>query len=523
MNSRRLSWLAYLLTLAALLAAGPASAPTSRPPTRPASTSAAGLSEKDRARLLQLSRRSLELFKARKYDEIERTLTEALAIAPWHATNLYNMACCKALQGHGDSAMEFLEKAADHGFTDFVHIERDSDLQSLHDLARYKALIARKAEFQRKSADRMFAVLKNDFGAGYLYEIDEDSKLIFATNTDPATLAALKQTLAAQAISQWKEIFAAQPDAYIAVVLPSPKDYRQIVKMPGVGGFYNNENHVLVAQRLGQIMTHEFTHVLHNADQEAAGQEHPIWLVEGLATLYEAGQFEGATLVPHDNFRLPYVQAGAKRGSLIPLARLLKMQQPEFIKQATFAYGQSGSVLLYLYDQKLLRKFYDTFKATYEKDASGKLALEQVTGKKLDQFEKDWKTWMLARTPPPADTGPDGAFLGLRFGQGTDGLPVDEVVQRGPADVAGIKSGDVLVGVEGVDVRDYASLVPILRDHKPGETITVRVRRTVSSPATTRSSQPAVSSGKYLNIEVTLGKRTGSAVPTQPKRVPGRP
>ena len=52
--------------------------------------------------------------------------------------------------------------------------------------------------------------------------------------------------LTAQATSQWQQLFEHKPDAYIAVVVPSGADYRKIVKMPGVAGFYNDTAKLLI-------------------------------------------------------------------------------------------------------------------------------------------------------------------------------------------------------------------------------------------------------------------------------------
>jgi tetratricopeptide (TPR) repeat protein len=486
-----------VLALAGRVAAAPGSAPARSPATR-ASTSTAPAtraSRDDRQRLMQLMRKSIELFKTKQYDEIEKLLTEALSIDPQQPTNLYNMACVKALTRRADQAMDYLEKAAEAGFTDFVHINRDSDLESLRTLDRYKALMGRKDEIQRRAADRTLAALKRQLRAGYLFEIDEQAKLVFATNTDQATLVALKKTLGAQARSLWQQVFDHKPDQYISVVLPSMDDYRRMVPMPGVGGFYNGGSRILTAMRMGQIMAHEFTHALHDADKDAVGQEHPIWLVEGLAVVFESATFEGDSLVPRDNHRLPYLQAAARRDRLIALEKLLKMDQRAFISQAVLAYGQSGSVLLWLAEQGLLKKFYQTYKGGFEKDATGKAALEATLGKKLAQIESEWKQWMSKRTPPPVDTGPGGAFVGVRFGQGNDGLRIEDVVKDGPAENAGIKVGDVVVGLEGVDVRDYASVVPMLKAHQPGDKVTFKVRR----------------GEEYLDVGVVLAKRPAPA------------
>lgn len=475
-----------LLGWAAALPAAPlpASRPTTAPTTQPND-------EQLLRRIHQLSRRSLNLAEAGKLDEAETVLQQALILAPDHSVNLYNMACLKALKGRSDAALDYLERAASEGFTDFIHIERDPDLNSLRNLPRYKDLLAHKSELQRKAADKVITALKRELGTGYLYEIDEQDKLIFATNTDAPTLAALKKWLLAQARSQWEQVFEHKPDQYISIVLPSAADYRQIVNRPGVGGFYNHDNRILIAQHLGQVMTHEFTHALHNADLDPLNQDHPTWLAEGLATLFESAHFEGDKLVPADNFRLRYIQGAVRRGRLIRLQPLLEMDQKRFVSNATLAYGESGSLLLYLYEQNLLRRFYDTFKGNYDKDKTGKLALEEVTGKSLDDLEQDWKTWIRGRTPPAQSTGPQGAVLGVRFADANDGLQIDLVVPDGPAAAAGIKVGDLLVGIGETDIWDRQSFLPLLASHNPGDTITLKIRR----------------SDKYLELPVTLARR----------------
>jgi hypothetical protein len=457
---------------AAILAA-PATLPASPSATRPA----AGPIETDRRKLRHLARQALEAAKAGKLEEAEIALAQALVIDPTHSTNLYNMACIKALRGRPDAAMDYLERAAGEGFTDFIHLDRDADLVSLRQLERYKKLIEQKGEWQRKAAQRVITNLKRDFGEDYIYEVDEADKLIFATNTDPQTLTALKKWLSAQARSQWAQLFDHKPDQYISIILPSPSDYKLIVSRPEVGGFYNPDNHTLIAQRLGQIMTHEFTHAMHSADLDALGQEHPIWLTEGLATLYEAGQIENDVLLPAENYRLIALKQAAARGRLIPFEKLFKMDQRAFVGNATIAYGESGSLLLYLYSKDLLRKFYDTYKAGYEKEKTGEAALVEVTGMPLADFEREWRQWMVKRTAPTLATGQNGVVLGLKFGQGNDGLKVEQAYPLGPAARAGIKEGDVVVGIGDVDARDQQSFMPLLALHKPGEQVTIRLRR----------------------------------------------
>jgi tetratricopeptide (TPR) repeat protein len=519
--------LAFLFAAILLFASSVVAAPTSTPATKPSSQASAAskpstqpttqLTERERRRkLMSLMRKSIDLLGKKKYEQAESVLEEALSLDPDEPTNLYNMACLKALIGHKEEALNYLERSADAGFTDFIHIAHDTDLTSLHEQARYKAFIAKKDDYQRKAAEETIKDLKKRFGEDYLYEIDTTDKLIFATNTDKVTLDALKHNLLRQAHSQWAEIFEHKPDQYIAVVVPSPQDYRKIVQMPGVEGFYNHANRTLIAKGLGFVTTHEFTHALHAADLDPLGQDHPIWLVEGMAVLFERAEFEptdGSTsgevpdsikqadkaaelrehLVPHDNMRLFRLQARARQNQLVPLEKMFKMEQPEFVAKAEACYAEAGSVMHYLYSLGLLREFYDEAKKDYDKDKSGRTALEKVVGKPLAEFEVDWKNWMLKRVAPPMNTGTDGPYLGVRFGQANDGLQIKTVVSTppGPAAKAGIKVGDVIVGLDDLEVRDEMTFVPLLASHKPGDTVTFRIRR----------------DGKYIQIAMILGKR----------------
>lgn len=505
-------YLLHLLSCLVLLVgsvsfAAPATTPSTPSTTRPA-TPAPATRRPERAEraeqrhLAQLTRRSIELLEARKLDEAEKVLLEAIALDPAQDVDLYNLACLYAIKGKLDEALDYLQRSADAGYTDFIHLTVDPDLSALRELPRYKQLLAKRDLYQRKAAERAVLSLKRQFGDDYLYDVDEEDRLVFATNVDQETLDALKHALEAQAKSQWAQLFEHKPDEFITIVVPSPSDYKKIIRTPGVGGIYNDAEKILVAQHLGQVMTHEFTHALHAADRAPLEQDHPIWLAEGLASMFEAAQWQKDDkgqdiLVPHDNYRLMLLQNAAHGDHLLKLEDLLKMQQPEFVKKATLAYGQSSSLLLYLYEQKLLKKFYDTYKAGFAKDESGRVALEQVTGQSLPALEKSWRNWMIHRPPPSMSTGPEGAFLGANLGglgstDVNDGVRIGIVLQNGPASKAGMKPGDVLVKIGEHDLHDFQSFGPIMNLFKPGDRVALRVRR----------------DGKYLELQVVLGKRS---------------
>ncbi|NIM60902.1 MAG: hypothetical protein GTO30_04390, partial [Acidobacteria bacterium] len=52
------------------------------------------------------------------------------------------------------------------------------------------------------------------------------------------------------------------------------------------GGIYEHERRRLIARDIGASLRHELTHAYHYADMDRLGQRHPLWVQEGIATLY---------------------------------------------------------------------------------------------------------------------------------------------------------------------------------------------------------------------------------------------
>lgn len=379
----------------ALAIPSPATAPTSQ------------ISASDRRHVAELSRRAIELIDRKKLDEAADVLLEALRIQPQNTTCRYNLAAVEVATGHGDAALADLERAAEDGFTDFNHLEHEPAFERLRDFPRYRNLIARRDEFRHRAALRIVQRLKTQFGDSYLYEADEPHKLVFAVPGARRDLESLKSALLAQAHSEWEEIFSHRPDEFIRVVLVSPADFYKLERRRGVEGWYDDTTRTLLVKHVGPELRHEFTHALHAADQHALGQQHPTWLSEGLATLFEnprriaAGPGPEQQLLPNDTWRLAAVKTAVKRNSFIPLEGLLRMNGGDFWSRPDLAYGQSGSILMYLYEHDLLKRFYDAYTSGYPGDPTGRTALEKVTGINLNEFQRAWAQWLLPRPVPP--------------------------------------------------------------------------------------------------------------------------
>ena len=492
-----------IVLLAALVAVALAqSRPADSPPpsSRPARTLTTGQVRP----VLQLHRRAIRLAMRGKFAQCEPLLKKLLAIDPTDSTGWYNMACVHSRLGRKGQALDALERALSFGYAGIRHMQRDPDLKDLRNLPRFKAIIARSAEIQRARAEKIREDMRETFGEGYIIEVDHDNKLVFATNIDRRTLGKLRDFLTAYAKGHWAAgRFKHHFEQYITVVVPRADDKR--FRRRGVGGYYMHGTRMLVARQIGMIMTHEFTHALHFADQDGYGQRHPIWVAEGYATLFETSRLEKGRPVPLPNHRLTMLKRLIRRDRTIEFAKFFKQSHRDFMRTSVVAYPQTRYIMMYLHETGKLSEWYDAYVAGFEEDRTGAKALEKVLGKDLDEIEEAWKEWVLAQKGPPRRLRSGSAYIGVRTRGRIDGLQVVQTVSGSGAAKAGLKSGDVIVGIDGERMIDPAALLQLVVDHKPGDKLEITYRR----------------DGKYDTTTVTLGKwQAGRPARTQPKPKP---
>jgi len=388
----------WVLLLLALIFQSALCAQTTSPHTRPGK-----LSDDQRLQVTALSHRAVDFIDKRSFKDAERTLNKALEIDPENATCLFNLACVHAAMGKSQTALDDLRRATDAGFTDFTHIETDPIFLKMRGLKGYEELVARKAEITHAAGQRIVEELKEFIGDKYVFSVDEKRKFVFAVRS-PSLLKSLEKSIDDEADSLGQLVFSHPSDEFIRIVMATPSDFARIETRPGVGGYYDDSARMLFVHRPGAELRHEFVHAIHAADQHALGEVHPIWLSEGLATLYENPRTEAGNksrLLPNDTWRLTEVQTAARRGTLIPLEELVKMKRAAFTNRADLAYGEAGSLLMYLHEREMLKGFYIGYTEHYEQDPSGQAAIERITGKKLKDLQAEWVQWLADRTPPP--------------------------------------------------------------------------------------------------------------------------
>lgn len=100
----------------------------------------------------------------------------------------------------------------------------------------------------------------------------------------------------------------------------------------------------------------------------------------------------------------------------------------------------------------------------------------------------------LDATSRPKRLSPERAILGVTTGDSLeDGVPVRQIRSQSPAEKAGLKTGDLVLRIDGLPVGSTAPLTDILAERSPGETVMVIYRR----------------NGEDAEAEITLGADSG--------------
>jgi len=487
------AWRALASTLLALACAGALHAQPQ--PTDPLNPPRGG---ENAQQIEALTRASLEAFNEGDYGRAERACRRLVELDDSSFVHWYNLACALSLQHDAEGAGKALMAAVDRGFIDVRHMRRDPHLAPVRDSEAFLKITGNWSLILEKHRDANLERARREFRLGkYEQSFDEEFKLAYHSAFDPDSLAIAKQEI--RRLADWAELNvfpsildpdAAREDSWVIVILPARKDFlrwatktfgpRIITGATGIGGVYEHDNKRLIAQDLGASLRHEFFHVLHWRDCVRRGQVHPIWVQEGLCSLIEDYDLEGGQIVPKPSWRTNTAVRLAGIGKLLPLERLCNANAAQFHgDRSLLHYAMARTLFLYLYDQGVLRHWYDTFVHTYTQDPTGILALETVLGKPIDEIHKDHEAWV-RRLPsvPEWNRKPDGFVqLGVDVNPGQGEGPVVERVATREARNSGLRPGDIITAINDRPTRDVHELLRVLDGYQPGDKVTVSFRR----------------------------------------------
>jgi hypothetical protein len=286
------------------------------------------------------------------------------------------------------------------------------------------------------------------------------------------------RTLGAFADGFCRTLRTSRPRKLITVMLPTAEDYRPMAPKERALGYYSPAKRMLVSVDRGTTLVHEFTHALHHADCQAVGQEHAIWVKEGLATLFETSVVTPTGIRGRVNLRLITLQRAIRTDEVIPLERFVGLSRGAFDRQADVCYAQAKYLMLYLQEQGKLASWYAAYKKGYAKDKSGRSALTETLGRPLFRLDDEWREWVANLALPWGQVNADHGRLGLQLRDTRDGVKIVGFDPASPAEKAGrLKKGDVVVKFGDVDIQSSAGLVGAIRASQPMSTVKVAVRR----------------------------------------------
>jgi hypothetical protein len=209
------------------------------------------------------------------------------------------------------------------------------------------------------------------------------------------------QTILAAAKALHTTYFDAQPAEPIVIFLfESEAPYRRLAKkwfdednVPHFGFCRNDGVMLMNISTGGGTLVHELVHALIKPDFPSV----PTWFNEGLASLYEQCDLSGGKIRGLKNWRLPALKQAIRDNKLRSLRELVADEHFYNTDLTGLNYAEARYLLMYLQQKNQLTRFYKSFRAAVRDDPTGIKTLEaQIAPKSLDEFEREWRAWVLA-------------------------------------------------------------------------------------------------------------------------------
>ncbi len=426
-----------------------------------------------------------QLLLARRWEEAHAAISVQLQHHRSDTTLLYNDACALAQMDKLDLAAEQLLACVKAGFRDFRLMESDPDLERLRAHPTYTAIMEAAAGTAPRSprdkplrAPASLETFKGKHGDAYRYEHDAARGLWYATTLSESSHARMRLMLEQLADHLASAYFGEMPRREVLVAVLREADASQYLATDAVRGMYEHGPRRLVTRDTGSSLQHEFVHLMHFAFMERSGQRHPIWIQEGLASLYEDyDRDEQGNFSFRPNMRHNFARKQVKSTTAQSWRSLLSMSAATFMEDAERLYPQVRSIFEFLAREKKAESFFAEYILTYDIDESGATALERVFHEPLQTIEQRWRKWVLARGTVDDTVQRGDAALGVQTEDTGDGARILRFVKNSAAERAGLTVGDVIIQVALEPVRSVIELQMACAKLRVGSVVAVRYRR----------------------------------------------
>jgi hypothetical protein len=426
-------------------------------------------------------RRIYQSFVDGDFERAARLIESHLKEFPNDPVMLYNAACVYCHLQQPDRAASYLRRAVDAGLQDLAQIAREPDLEPIRDHPIFVSLLERLNTVAGSGATDALERWRAAFGDDqYLYDRDEQRHIVYATALDRTSHIEMRRMIERQADQLESSLFEPSPESYLLIAVPTPSDGRRLFRTDQAGGIYEHDKRRLISRDTGSSLRHELVHALHYAHMDQLGQRHPLWVQEGLASLYESYAITeqgGIEFLPNERHNI--VKGLALGGRLIRWRTLFTMSDDEFMAVAAQLYPQVRSIFEFLADHGKLGCWYQALIDNFDAEPNGARAFQVCFDLPLAEIELQWRKWVIDR--PKVDIAIDvgDAALGIEseLHSSNDGVLITRMLPGSAAGRSDLDVGDVIVAVDGRDTRSLTELQTIIATKKVGDLVTIRARR----------------------------------------------
>ena len=346
--------------------------------------------------------------KREEYAGALEKIKAALAAQPNDAIMLYNAACASAQLGQLQQAEMYLRQAVTDGFLRFSHMKRDPDLDPLRGRPVYRALMQARQAADPVLAERRIKRWRERLtGADYQLHEDALPGIDVLTYLNQSQWNVARQRLSALRDDLRTMLFDDPMNWSLLITHPTQRDAANLFDNGHVRGNYRHEHRELITLDTHRSLRHEIIHAMHHAHMDRLRQQHPIWIIEGLACLFEQidRDAEESIRFPADS-RSAVARQLARQEDLIDWPAFFSMKEDEFLRSPREHYAQARSIMRFLAERNALREWYDVYTTQYESDSTGLRAIESVCDQPIEDIQRKWSDWLAQDNAPVIDSEP---------------------------------------------------------------------------------------------------------------------
>ncbi len=421
---------------------------------------------------------------------------------------LYNAACGHAMLGEREESAERLLEAVREGFRDFDYMTQDEDLEPIRDHDVYLAILEAREKIRERAptaedggsnADETrtsenaparesprggrgseeFESWRRDHGEDYFFESDPGHRLLVASPLPEEARREMMEMITRQSDYMVEHLFGAVQADHVFVLVPDKADCAIFDLDQSTAGWYEHSRRMLVTTDIGASLRHEFAHVLHWGHMDRINQRHPMWIQEGLASLFEeyASGRDGDILrfLPNERHNVTFDLVNG--GDTPSWRQLFALSPTRFMRAANRFYPITRSIFRYVASKGELDAWYANLVDTFPEDQTGVHALEKTFGQPIDRIESNWRSWVRAMGRRDNTITRGDASLGIQAESEVDGCRVTLVHEGSGARDAGMQVDDVIVKIGGTSIRSTRELMLAIAKLRVGDVVPVRIRR----------------------------------------------